>query len=141
RPTLRLARFLCSFVGLCHLPSPFARSRWRPRFLSSFSRAGSSGAISATLHCWASLTGKGIPSPLHLFLVDGKARLQVVRQGGRVVLGAGVQPEALGSVAPRSVDGPLEEIPSQALADELRQHPELHQFDLGLHPPHPPAKA
>src|SRR5262245_42572693 len=79
-------------------------------------------------------TSGGILSPLvlHLFLVDDEARLQVVRQGSGVVLVAGVQPEAPGLVAPRPVDGPLEEIPPQALADELRQQPELHQFDLAL---------
>src|SRR5262245_61950508 len=88
-------------------------------------------------HYWASLTGKGIASPLFfdLFLVDSEARLQVFRQGSRVVLGAGVQPEAPGLVAPRPVDGPLEEIPPQALADELRHQPELHQFDLAFGAP------
>src|SRR5262249_13815401 len=82
-------------------------------------------------------TEGGIVSPLvlDLFLVDGEARLQVIRQGSRVVLGAGVQPEAPGTVAPRLVDGPLEEIPPQALADELRPQAELHQLDLAFGAP------
>src|SRR5260370_20127796 len=123
-----------------------ARLTWMVRWFrsSSFSRSASSGAISATTFRWAwvSLTGKccgtaGILSPLvlDLFLVDGEACLQVVRQGSRVVLGAGMEPEAPGAVAPRLVDGPLEEMPPQALADEFRHQAELHQFDLAFHTP------
>src|SRR5262245_32695508 len=111
---------------------------------SSFRRSASSGAVSATTLRWArvSLTvmccwGSGIVSPLVLdpFPVDGEARLQVVRQGRRVVLGAGVQPEAPGAVAPRPVAGPPEEVSPQPVADELWHQPELHEFDLALDPP------
>src|SRR5262249_41948924 len=72
---------------------------------------------------------------LDLFLVDGEPRLQVVRQGSRMGLGAGMQPGATGTVAPRLVDGPLEEIPSQPLPDEFRHQPKLHQFDFSVDPP------
>jgi len=72
---------------------------------------------------------------LDLFLVDGEPRLQVIGQGHRMVLGAGVQPQAAGVVTPGRVDGPLEEILPQALADELRHQAELRQFDLPLLPP------
>src|SRR5579871_2819994 len=75
------------------------------------------------------------PLVLALFLVNGEARLQVIRQGSGMVLGAGMEPEAAGAIAPRLVDGPLEEIPPEALSDELRHQAELHQFNLALDPP------
>jgi hypothetical protein len=57
-----------------------------PTLLLQFQTGGTFGEISATLYCWVSLTGSGIVSPLvlDLFLVDGEARLQVVREGRRV---------------------------------------------------------
>src|SRR5262245_4107011 len=76
-----------------------------------------------------------LPLVLDLFLVDGEACFQVVRQGGRVVLGAGVQPVAPGAIAPRLVDGPLEKVPPHALADEFGHQAELNQFDLALGAP------
>src|SRR6516165_2386912 len=82
-----------------------------------------------------SRSGGVSPLVLDLFLVAGEARLLVVGQRSQVVLGAGVQPEAPGMVAPRLVDGPLEEIPPQALADEFRHQSELDQFDLALGAP------
>src|SRR5262249_46165877 len=86
-----------------------ASVNWMARWFRSarFSRSAGSGMISATTlrWSWVSLTGMccgsaGMVSPLvlDLFLVDGEARLQVVRQGSGVVLGVGVQPEAPGAV-------------------------------------------
>src|SRR5579871_2748496 len=43
-----------------------------------------------------------------------------------------MQPEAPGLVAPRFVDGPLEEIAPQASANELRHEAKLHQFNLAV---------
>src|SRR6202011_5943886 len=52
-----------------------------------------------------------------------------------MVLGAGMEPEAPGAIAPRLVDGPLKEIPPQALADEYRHQAELYQFNVFLDSP------
>jgi hypothetical protein len=46
-----------------------------------------------------------------------------------------MEPEAPGAIAPRLVDGPLEKIAPQALADELWHEPELHQLDLTFRAP------
>src|SRR5262245_37393631 len=52
----------------------------------------------------------GSPPVHELLLVGGEAGLQVVRRGGRVVLGAGVQPQPPRVVTEGPVDHPLQEI-------------------------------
>jgi hypothetical protein len=41
-----------------------------------------------------------------------------------------MEPEPPGPVAPGFVDGPLQELPAQALVDELRHQAELDEFDV-----------
>src|SRR5262245_66474243 len=49
-----------------------------------------------------------LPLVLDLFLVDGEARFQVVRPGGRAVRGSGVPPVAPAAIAPRVADRPTD---------------------------------
>src|SRR5262245_47674714 len=58
-------------------------------------------------------------STLPLFFVHREATLDVIGQRVGVILGAGVQPEALRTVAPGALDRPPQKVPAQSLADEL----------------------
>src|SRR5262249_55595521 len=60
-----------------------------------------------------------------LLLEQLEPALEVVGQGGGMIQSAGVQPESLRFVAPRLVDGPLQEPFPQPLADEIRRQTEL----------------
>ena len=90
----------------------------------------------AVRHSFRHMTGFHISSFSFIrSLVYGKSPLPVGWQGSRVVLGADMKPKAPGSVAPCLVDGPLEKVPPQALANEFRHQSKLHQFDFAFAAP------
>src|SRR5262249_14800988 len=91
-------------------------------FSSSFS------TVLGSLSNCPSLTSKFPPN--RLLLEQHEPRLRVIRQGGGVIQGAGVQPEALRLVAPGLVDGPLQKPFAQPLADEIREQAKLDQLNL-----------
>src|SRR5579875_4016279 len=45
---------------------------------------------------------------------------------------AGMHPKALGSMAPGRIDGPIQQIGAEALADEIGDQPEIGELDLGI---------